>query len=64
MAAAGLGRGAAMLLRLAAEFDLQRDVVPWLAAQGWAAALGNAALAGAGQRRAEPALSFPPFHRF
>ncbi|XP_042728569.1 gamma-secretase-activating protein isoform X3 [Lagopus leucura] len=28
-----------MLLRLAAEFDLQRDVVPWLAAQGWAAAL-------------------------
>lgn len=48
--AAGLGRGAAMLLQLAAEFDLQRDVVPWLAARGWAVALGNAALAGAGQR--------------
>jgi len=45
-----LGRGAAMLLQLAAEFDLQRDVVPWLAARGWAVALGNAALAGAGQR--------------
>ncbi|XP_075285572.1 gamma-secretase-activating protein isoform X2 [Opisthocomus hoazin] len=28
-----------MLLQLAAEFDLQRDVVPWLAARGWAAAL-------------------------
>ncbi|XP_021240190.1 gamma-secretase-activating protein isoform X2 [Numida meleagris] len=28
-----------MLLHLAAEFDLQRDVVPWLAARGWAAAL-------------------------
>ncbi|XP_068783337.1 gamma-secretase-activating protein isoform X3 [Struthio camelus] len=28
-----------MLLRLVAEFDLQRDVVPWLAARGWAAAL-------------------------
>ncbi|OXB72402.1 UNVERIFIED_CONTAM: hypothetical protein H355_010256 [Colinus virginianus] len=25
-----------MLLHLAAEFDLQRDVVPWLAARGWA----------------------------
>ncbi|XP_068257741.1 gamma-secretase-activating protein isoform X4 [Nyctibius grandis] len=28
-----------MLLHLVAEFDLQRDVVPWLAARGWAAAL-------------------------
>ncbi|KAM6320559.1 gamma-secretase-activating protein [Aegotheles albertisi] len=28
-----------MLLQLVAEFDLQRDVVPWLAARGWAAAL-------------------------
>uniref|UniRef100_A0A8V0Y3Z5 Gamma-secretase activating protein n=1 Tax=Gallus gallus TaxID=9031 RepID=A0A8V0Y3Z5_CHICK len=28
-----------MLLQLAAEFDLQRDVVPWLAARGWAVAL-------------------------
>ncbi|XP_015737900.1 gamma-secretase-activating protein isoform X2 [Coturnix japonica] len=28
-----------MLLHLAAEFDLQRDVVPWLAARGWASAL-------------------------
>lgn len=31
-----------MLLHLVAEFDLQRDVVPWLAARGWAAVLGNA----------------------
>ncbi|KAM6287696.1 gamma-secretase-activating protein isoform 2-T2 [Spheniscus humboldti] len=30
-----------MLLHLVAEFDLQRDVVPWLAARGWAAALDN-----------------------
>ncbi|XP_076220372.1 gamma-secretase-activating protein isoform X3 [Aptenodytes patagonicus] len=30
-----------MLLHLVAEFDLQRDVVPWLAARGWAAALGT-----------------------
>ncbi|XP_040518053.1 gamma-secretase-activating protein isoform X3 [Gallus gallus] len=28
-----------MLLQLVAEFDLQRDVVPWLAARGWAVAL-------------------------
>ncbi|XP_063179580.1 gamma-secretase-activating protein isoform X2 [Chroicocephalus ridibundus] len=28
-----------MLLHLVAEFDLRRDVVPWLAARGWAAAL-------------------------
>ncbi|XP_054033728.1 gamma-secretase-activating protein [Dryobates pubescens] len=28
-----------MLLHLVAEFDLQRDVVPWLVARGWAAAL-------------------------
>ncbi|XP_027495378.1 gamma-secretase-activating protein isoform X3 [Corapipo altera] len=28
-----------MLLRLVPEFELRRDVVPWLAAQGWAAAL-------------------------
>uniref|UniRef100_A0A8B9SGB1 Uncharacterized protein n=1 Tax=Anas platyrhynchos TaxID=8839 RepID=A0A8B9SGB1_ANAPL len=28
-----------MLLHLAAEFDLQRDVGPWLAERGWAAAL-------------------------
>ncbi|KAM6290897.1 gamma-secretase-activating protein isoform 2-T2 [Porphyrio hochstetteri] len=28
-----------MLLHLVAEFDLQRDVVPWLAARGWAVAL-------------------------
>ncbi|XP_062487994.1 gamma-secretase-activating protein isoform X1 [Pezoporus occidentalis] len=28
-----------MLLHLVAEFDLQRDVVPWLAARGWATAL-------------------------
>ncbi|KAM6302253.1 gamma-secretase-activating protein [Podargus strigoides] len=28
-----------MVLHLVAEFDLQRDVVPWLAARGWAAAL-------------------------
>ncbi|XP_051499690.1 gamma-secretase-activating protein isoform X3 [Apus apus] len=28
-----------MLLRLVAEFDLRRDVAPWLAARGWAAAL-------------------------
>lgn len=34
-----MGRGAAMLLQLVAEFDLQRDVVPWLAARGWAVAL-------------------------
>ncbi|KAM9389490.1 gamma-secretase-activating protein [Phaethornis superciliosus] len=30
-----------MLLHLAAEFDLQRDVVPWLAARGWAPALDS-----------------------
>lgn len=36
-----------MLLHLVAEFDLRRDVVPWLAARGWAAALGNAAAGGA-----------------
>ncbi|XP_064905196.1 gamma-secretase-activating protein isoform X3 [Columba livia] len=29
----------AMLLHLVPEFDLRRDVVPWLAARGWAAAL-------------------------
>ncbi|XP_075562704.1 gamma-secretase-activating protein isoform X2 [Pelecanus crispus] len=28
-----------MLLHLVAEFDLRRDVAPWLAARGWAAAL-------------------------
>ncbi|XP_065709953.2 gamma-secretase-activating protein isoform X1 [Patagioenas fasciata] len=28
-----------MLLHLVPEFDLRRDVVPWLAARGWAAAL-------------------------
>ncbi|XP_064512481.1 gamma-secretase-activating protein isoform X4 [Pseudopipra pipra] len=28
-----------MLLRLVPEFELRRDVVPWLAAQGWPAAL-------------------------
>ncbi|XP_027752329.1 gamma-secretase-activating protein isoform X3 [Empidonax traillii] len=28
-----------MLLRLVPEFELRRDVVPWLAARGWAAAL-------------------------
>lgn len=37
----------AMLLHLVPEFDLRRDVVPWLAARGWAAALGNAAAGGA-----------------
>ncbi|XP_053917878.1 gamma-secretase-activating protein isoform X2 [Cuculus canorus] len=31
--------GAGMLLHLLPEFDLRRDVVPWLAARGWAAAL-------------------------
>lgn len=36
-----------MLLHLVPEFDLRRDVVPWLAARGWAAALGNAAAGGA-----------------
>lgn len=39
-----------MLLHLVAEFDLQRDVVPWLVARGWAAALGNAAAGGAAPR--------------
>lgn len=47
-----------MLLHLAAEFDLQRDVGPWLAEQGWAAALGNAAAGGAEE---SPGISpFPP----
>lgn len=31
-----------MLLRLAPEFELRRDVVPWLVERGCAAALGNA----------------------
>ncbi|XP_061875449.1 gamma-secretase-activating protein isoform X3 [Colius striatus] len=30
-----------MLLHLVPEFDLQKDVGPWLAARGWAAALGT-----------------------
>lgn len=47
-----------MLLHLAAEFDLQRDVGPWLAERGWAAALGNAAAGGAEE---SPGISpFPP----
>lgn len=55
---AGAREEGAMLLHLVAEFDLQRDVVPWLAARGWAAALGNAAAGGAAP--AGSAVAGPP----
>lgn len=47
-----------MLLRLVPEFELRRDVVPWLAERGCAAALGNAP-GGRGQRQLSGRPSLP-----